>query len=256
MGTELPLAIYSLAFMVISIPLQKLVSNCKQGLPFRCSAASAMTLTEFAIGYFRLTVLIGSLKGTPCGTHWSGSPWLGADDAFPLILGEKWLPLAILPLQIMCLAGVFMMLGGTFDALFNALGRPDILFRYYLACALVFPPCFYFAGGRYGVIGIALVWSVVCPLMVFSLIALTRPITRFGLGDLLRGQLPIWAANLFMVVIVLGVQSGLKGPDLVLPRLVMSIVAGIAAYALAITALAWDSVVGNMKLLITEYIGS
>ena len=194
-------------------------------------------------------MLIGSL-GTPALFGVA----LVAPDAFPLMLGHKWLP-SVVPIQIMCVAGVFMMIGGTFDGLFNALGRPEILFRYYLACFLIFPPCFYLGGSLYGLAGVALVWSVVCPVMVVTLIATTRPITGFGIADLLRGQLPIWAATLFMVLIVLGVQSVLSRPDQVLPRLVLSIVSGIIAYALAVSALAWDSVMGNVKLLWRECAG-
>jgi O-antigen/teichoic acid export membrane protein len=240
------LGYYSLAFMVISIPLQKLVSNCNQvAFPVFCRISHDRD--RLGSWFSRLLVLIGSV-GTPALVGVA----LVAPDAFPLVLGQKWAP-AVLPLQIMCIAGISLMIGGTFDALFNALGRPDILFRYYLACLLIYPPCFYLVGGRWGVPGVALVWSLVCPVMVTSMIVLTRPITRFGLGELLRGQIPIWAANLFMVLIVLGVQSVASGPGLILPRLVLSIVAGAVAYGLATRALAWDSVMGSIRLLWREY---
>jgi teichuronic acid exporter len=242
------LGYYSLAFILISIPLQKLVSNCNHvAFPVFCRLNHDRD--RMRSWFLRLTVLIGAV-GTPALIGIA----LVAADAFPQILGQKWMP-AVLPLQLMCVAGVSLMLGGTFDALFNALGRPDILFRYYLACLLVFPPCFYLVGGRYGVPGVALVWSLVCPLMVCSMIAMTRKITGFGLADLLRGQLPIWAANLFMALVVLGVQSGLRGHDLMLPRLVLSIAAGIIAYGLAIRAVAWDSVMGSVRLLWKERAG-
>jgi O-antigen/teichoic acid export membrane protein len=242
------LGYYSLAFMVISMPLQKLVANCN-GIAYPVFCRISHDRDRTRNWFFRLTILIGAL-GTPALVGVA----LVANDAVPMILGQKWTP-AVLPLQIMCAAGVSMMIGGTFDALFSALGRPDVLFRYYLACLLVFPPCFYLAGSFYGVPGVALAWSLVCPLMVFSLIALARPITGFGPGDLLKGQLPIWIANLFMILIVLGIQYTFTGPDLMLPRLVLSIVAGTIAYVLAIWALARDSVAGNMKLLWRECAG-
>jgi O-antigen/teichoic acid export membrane protein len=240
------LGYYSLAFLVISMPLQKLVANLG-GVAYPVFCRMSHDRERLANWFFRLTVLVGSI-GTPALIGLA----LVANDAFPLLLGQKWIP-AVVPLQLMCVAGVFMMIGGMFDGLFNALGRPDILFRYNLACAFVFPPCFWVAGLMLGTVGVALAWSLVCPLMVLSLVILTRQITNFGPGQLLRGQGPVWSACVLMAMAVMGVKYLLTPIDFVALRLAASIAAGVISYVAAIRLLAWDSVAGNLKMLWKEY---
>ena len=110
--------------------------------------------------YLRLAILFGFLA-TPALVGLA----LVAQDAILVVLGAKWLP-AVLPLQIMSLAGVVMVLGSSIDVLYNALGRPDINFRFTALSVVVYPPLFYLCGRYWGLTGVALVWAICYPIMV------------------------------------------------------------------------------------------
>src|SRR5262249_58597916 len=83
--------------------------------------------------YLRLTVMLGAF-GVPALVGLA----LVADDAFLIVLGEKWLP-AVPYFRLLSLAGVVKIYSYSLPPLLNALGRPDLNFRYTLACAIVFP---------------------------------------------------------------------------------------------------------------------
>src|SRR5205823_3370345 len=144
--------------------------------------------------YLRLSILFAFLA-TPALVGLA----LVAKDAILVVLGEKWAP-AVLPVQIMSLAGVFMVLGSSIDVVYNALGRPDINFRFTALCVVVYPPLFYLSGLYWGLNGVALVWAICYPIMLLLLIRATRSVTGVGVRDLIDSQLPIWLAVLLMAL--------------------------------------------------------
>jgi PST family polysaccharide transporter/lipopolysaccharide exporter len=176
---------------------------------------------------------------------------LVAEDAFALVLGERWLP-AVQPFQMLALVGILMVYAASLPPLFNALGRPDINVRYTLACALLCPAAFWVGVSKGGVVGVCLAWLVVYPLIVACLVLLTRRLTGVGLVDLLRAQLPIVGAVLFMTAVVLALRWAMAGTPWPWLRLLLAIAAGVLAYAGVLLALARHNVLADLSSLVRE----
>jgi O-antigen/teichoic acid export membrane protein len=179
---------------------------------------------------------------------------LVADDGFRLVLGEKWLP-AVLPFQLLSLVGVVMIYSHSLPPLFNALGRPDVNLKYTALCTLLFPAGFVGVGWHYGLEGICMVWLVLYPLTVAGLVYLTRNITGVGPLALLRAQLPLAGAVLFMTAAVLATQAALAQADSVALRLGASITVGAVAYGGILLALARRTVLADLRVLWRELKG-
>ncbi|MBY0232183.1 MAG: lipopolysaccharide biosynthesis protein, partial [Gemmataceae bacterium] len=123
------LGAYSFAFMLMSIPVERLTASVNQiAYPVFCRLQHEPE--RLRSWHRRLTTLLGAIA-VPVLAGMA----LVADDAFPLVLGEKWNP-AILPFQLLSLVGILNVLVYTLSPLLNALGRPDLNFRYTFACAL------------------------------------------------------------------------------------------------------------------------
>ena len=243
------LGYYSLAFMLISIPVDKIVATCNQAtFPVFCRLSHDRARVRD--WYLRLTILVGSLA-TPALVGLA----LVARDAISVVLGEKWLP-AVVPLQIMSLAGIVMVLGSSIDGLYNAMGRPDINFRFTASLGRDLPAAFYIAGRYGGLAGVAAVWAICYPIMVLALVGTTRSITGVSVGDIVSSQLPLWASALFMALVVVATQYALRNFGIIPVRLAISIVAGIVSYVAAIRVLGWESVVGNVRLTWRELKGT
>jgi O-antigen/teichoic acid export membrane protein len=242
------LGFYSLAFQLITLPVQKLTGNVNQiAYPVFCRIQNDRDRVRS--WYLRLTVLLAFL-GMPALVGMA----LVAKDAFALVLGTKWLP-AVVPFQLLSVAGTVLIIGSSLPPLFNALGRPDINFKYTAACALVFPVGFLLMGLWLGLNGICLVWLVAYPLMVAGLVRLNRKTIGFRLRDLLRVQAPVVGATLFMAVWVLAVQWLFADLDHSPLRLGLSIAVGVAAYSGFILVLARNTVIADLRAMWRELRG-
>lgn len=242
------LGYYSLAFQLMSMPVQKLTVNISQvAYPVFCRLQH--DLPALRVGYLRLTVLLG-LFGVPALAGLT----LVADDAITLVLGSKWRPVVV-PFQILSVVGILMVYSATLPPLFNALGRPDVNLRYTACCAVVFPLGFWIGGRLGGVNGVCLAWLAVYPLVVGTLFQATRSITGISLFDLVRAQLLIVCAVGVMSVVVLGVQYLLPGEEIAPVRLGTAIAAGSAAYAAAVLALGRRTVVPDVLALLRQLRG-
>src|SRR5205823_3545319 len=83
-------------------------------------------------------------------------------------VGRMWLP-SVMALRLLSLVGLFMILGASLNPVFNALGRPDIPMKQNLALVLLLPVSFFVAAGRYGIVGVCVVWLVAFPCTIVVL---------------------------------------------------------------------------------------
>src|SRR5262249_3525686 len=133
------LGYYSLAFQLISLPVQKLTATANQVMfPVYCRLqGDRVRLRDW---FLRLTALQACV-GLPVLAGMA----LVAPDGLPLVLGDQW-GQAVLPLQLLCPVGFVMMVGSAMGPFLNALGRPDLNVRYTAACTIVLPVTFLGAG--------------------------------------------------------------------------------------------------------------
>jgi O-antigen/teichoic acid export membrane protein len=251
---QVPLGIYSFAFTLISLPVQKLTSNVNQ-VAFAAFCRLQDDRPRLRSWYLRLTVLL-SVIAIPSLTGLA----LIADDAIPLLLGNQWRE-AVLSFQLLSPVGAMMVVAATVPPLLLALGRPDLNLRYTALCAIVYPPAFYGAALLDGVRGVCIAWLVLYPILAGSLIHFTRSITSVSLVDILAAHRQILVGDAAMIAAVLAVR-------LVMPwdswesetlataaRLVFSVVIGAATYTLWILTFARSTVVADVLALVREIRG-
>ncbi len=245
-GQEI-LGFYTLAFQMISLPAEKITANINK-IAFPTFSRLQNDRSRLRDWFVRLQVLIGFI-GMPVMAGMA----LVAEDGLVVMLGSKWQE-AALPLQLLSVSGLFRIYSAMYPMLFNAVGRPDLNFKYSLACAILFPLCFFGGGLWWGMIGVCLVWMIVYPLVVLVLIHMTRAVTSVGVKDLFWPQRTIVAGTLFMTAVVLGVEWGLADWTRAC-RLPVSIICGAMAYAGGMLLMARHTVLADLKILWRELKG-
>ncbi len=242
------LGYYSLAFQLVSLPVEKLSVNVNQVL-FAVFCKLQHDRDRVRSWFLRLAVLL-TFPAMPALIGLA----LVADDALPLLLGERWRAV-VLPFQLLCPVGVLMVVVSSLLQMLGALGRPDVSLKYNAACALLFPAGFFVLGWYQGMVGICVVWLVLYPLLAGSLVHLSRHITGIDLAALARSQRPVLLGVAFMAACVLAVQWALGGDAPAVVRLVAAIGAGVASYTAWMLATARATVLQDVRALWRELFG-
>ncbi len=235
------LGVYSLAFQIMSMPVQKLSASLNQ-LVFAVFCRLRDDGARLKNWYLRLTALILAI----------GAPSLAglaliADDGLPLILGEQWRP-AVLPFQLLCPVGMFMMVSAPLHQLFSAIGRPDISLKTNLAFVVVCPISFVALGYVYGLVGICLAWLVIYPVIILAVVHINRALSGISVTDLSRALGPVAGGVLFMVLVVLGARLLLDhtAPVAGQTRLAIEILSGAVSYTLWIAAMCRRTILADL----------
>jgi O-antigen/teichoic acid export membrane protein len=235
------LGYYSLAFGLMSLPVQKLTANVnKVAYPVFCRLQhDRARLRQW---YLKLVTLLG-LIAVPAMLGLS----LVARDAIHVVLGAKWSP-AVLPLQALSLVGALMVFGSSLPPLINALGRPDVNMKYTLVCNLVYPASFIVLGLRYGVPGICASWLILYPIIMFLFIKTTESITGVSPADLLRTQREVlWAAcGMTLLVTLTQWTLGSAGPQI---RLACTVAVGVISYTSGLCLLGRSTIASCVEVV-------
>jgi teichuronic acid exporter len=242
------LGYYSIAFQLISLPVEKLTANINQ-VAFTTYCKLQDDRVRMRRWFSRQVVLL-SLIAMPTLTGLA----LVADVAIPLILGAKWRE-AVLPVRVLAPIGALMVVGSSLSPLFNALGRPDIGLKYNLVCVTVFPAAFLAAGFNGGLLGVCLAWLVIHPVLVAGLIHFTRSITGITLYEVLRMHAPILAGVLWMCIIVPLVRYVVPGDEASFLHLSAAVLSGAAVYTGWIFVVARETVIADVVTLLRELRG-
>lgn len=159
-----------------------------------------------------------------------------AASAAPLVevlFGAKWLAMAPM-MQFLGFAMPLMTLQILFAPMHNALGRPDLSVKSAASGALLFA-CAFLIGAQFGVIGLAIVWLVSSPLLLWVTVRLGRPLTAISFADLSAAATPAIASATMMGLVVWAVDY-LFAPHLApIPHLLLLVTIGGITYAV----LAW-----------------
>jgi len=236
------LGYYSLAFQLMSLPVQKVTANINQvTFPVFCRLQGDPGRVKR--WYLRLNVLmVAAVLPTLLGAA------LVARDGVAVVFGAKWLP-AVVPFQMLCAVGLVSVVAASLVSLLNALGRPDINFRYTAACAVVFPISFAVAGRWYGVIGVCGAWVVDYTLAVGLLLHCTRHVTAIRPWELIAAQAPVFRAGAVMAVCVVAAQTALGASAPAAARLVAAVVVGVVSFGGSLAVTARGTVLADLKAL-------
>jgi O-antigen/teichoic acid export membrane protein len=157
---------------------------------------------------------------------------LVADDGIPLLIGEKWRPVVI-PFRMLSIVGVASLFSAVLLSLLNAIGRPEISFKYTAVNSVLFPLTFFLAGKSFGVIGVCVVWMIMYPIVVIGLFAATRCLTGIKSWDLSLSLVPTVCATIVMVGVVSAVHNTVLSSRPI-DRFLIDVVAGVGSYSLCI----------------------
>lgn len=176
---------------------------------------------------------------------------LVADDAVPLLLGEKWQS-AVLPTQLLAPVGVLAIVSSSFTPFFNAIGRADINLKYDCTCAASLTVAFLIVSHFFGLFGICLVWLTLYPLLLILMIQLTSSITTITVADLIRASAPVLMGTFFMGIVVAGIGYFLPEAVPGSLRLAAMIAGGILAYSVWMLAFAREQILANISVFGSE----
>jgi O-antigen/teichoic acid export membrane protein len=154
---------------------------------------------------------------------------LVAPDVIPLVLGSKW-EAAIVPIQILCVAGCVRAVQTFVHPTMMALGRPGVHTSIFaLSAAASATGCLLAVG--HGVAAVA--WAVVFAAAVAGLANFTvlSRLLHFSLAAPLRALSPIMAACGVLAITVIALDRALNGHVHTLVKVSLQIVLGASVYA-------------------------
>lgn len=225
-GKELT-GVYRVAWDLTSTPIEKITAMVSRVTPAVLSAAQhdrpalrryLLRITEaLAVVTFPATVGMG----------------LVARDLVPLLLTEKWAAM-VLPLQLLAVAAAVRSVTPMLPQVLTVIGENRRVMHQNVVGAIVMPLAFW-AGSRWGTVGIAAMWLAVYPVAVVGPMgrAVFRQLHMRG-ADYGRALAPAVTGVVVMSLLVWGVRWAMP-IELERPvRLAMDIGVGAAGYCLAL----------------------
>jgi O-antigen/teichoic acid export membrane protein len=176
--------------------------------------------------YIGLSLTAGPIVSTVFGPKWL--------EMIPVVAGLA-LAMPCMALQIICSPAT------------NAMSRPRIYLQSSVAGAVIMPVA-YLVGIRWGTMGLVHAWQVGAPLLLVVTLALTLPVVKATLADLVKALWPVMVATTVMAIVVLTVSAGVDGlsPPAQFAILVAS---GASAYVLLLQFI-WPALVRDVRDLV------
>lgn len=236
------LGFYSFAFMLASLPVDKISS-----IVTKVSTAfmSAVQTDHASLRRYLLGLTQGlSLVAFPIGCGMA----LVAGDFVPLILGDKWLGM-IGPLQILAAYASVRAIDPVLAPVLNVTGETKYGMQMSVLFAILLPIGFYFGSTRWDVIGLAAAWVVLHPLFMGSLLLRAAKVIEMPLSAYFGAIWPALCSVAIMSATVVGVDRASWPDTLSWLELFAKIAAGGAAYALSMLILFRSRLVAAVQAL-------
>lgn len=216
------LGLYSVAVHLASLPMQR-TSGMINGVAFSAfariqhDAAAVARNTRLAVrlmAFVTFPVLWGIAAVAP--------------ELVDLAIGAAWRD-AVLPLTLVALTIPFRMIGSVVSTTIMSLGRVDVALYTTIVGAIVVPPLFW-AGARYGIVGLSLAWLVVAPAMFGLNLFRALPILGLSIRTIASELWRPLAVSAAMFGVVSALRAACGGWSDA-PRFAVLVAAGIVVYA-------------------------
>lgn len=229
------LGVFSVASEIALLPTTELVAPINRAV-FPGYSKLADDLAALRDGYLNVIGMI-CLFAIPAGAGIA----ITADLLVGVILGEKWLE-AIPIIQMLAVFGVLMAIQTNNSVVMIAIGKPRLITIMSVVSVLLMLPLLVLLTRRYGVEGAAMAYLIAT--------AGTMPVSYYFLVkelDLRVQSLlsvfwrPLFGAGVMCVIFMLLVKpsTAFASLDSVLAQLLLAVIASIAVYGIAATALWW-----------------
>lgn len=216
-----PLALYTLAYRVILLPVQLLTQSGRVILPTfsrlqddRERLARALLNASEMLAFAACPAMALTILCAPV--------------AVPLVFGDAW-SAAVVPLQLLAATTIQFLLAAVTGPVVLAVGRADWEFRWSIVTTVV-ALVFFTVGLQWGIVGVAaayLTLSLVLNPVRFLIIQRLVPVTARGY---LRALAPATVSSAALCAVWLAVAAVLRDATGDVPLLVAASVAGLAAY--------------------------
>jgi O-antigen/teichoic acid export membrane protein len=192
---SIKLGLYTLAYRLISLP-QKRLSPIVTRVSFPAFSKVQEDNIKLRRWYLK-TIKYISLVSFPSMI----GLLLVAPEFVRTIYGPKWID-TILPLQILCIAGINYSIGTTVGSIILTKGRPDLQLKLGVF-AFITISIFIFIGSKWGIIGIAIAISSYTILARFISQYITNSLIKLKMKDFLNSLFPAIVGSLIMLFILL-----------------------------------------------------
>lgn len=217
------LGYYSVALDLARIPVDKFITIINQ-VCFPVFSELQGDLPRLK-RYFFKTIEFVSLIVFPIST---GAALL-SNEMIILILTPKWLPI-LYPFICLCFVAILQSLSGIIFMLMNALGKSKVNFRFSVISAIILPIVF-LVGVRYDVIGIAISWAAIYPLLFLYLLYRANLEIQARFVEFIDAIRAPFYGTIFMAISVLLVKQLIGFHKISFESLLLYIFVGFVAHA-------------------------
>jgi len=225
---EAALGAYSIAWNIAQQPQQKFTDLVTGVVPSYFSKAQN---DHAALREYVLTITQAlSLLVLPATLGLA----LVADDLIGVALGAKWIN-SVAPLRILAVYTAARSITSFLPPLLNVTGQSRFVMWNHIVAAFYLAAAFY-VGSRWGVVGIALVWPLLYPLLAVPMYVRVFRVINLSLHTYVGSLWPALVGSLIMVICLLILRTVLPTEPSFL-RLLIEIATGVLIYCMAIAAL-------------------
>jgi O-antigen/teichoic acid export membrane protein len=182
---------YSMAYHLITWPLRH-VSFLVTKVTFPAFSSIQEDLSRLRRGYLKSISYISLITFPALAGLIAVAP-----EFVRTVYTAKWVP-AILPIQVLCVAGLFKSVGTTVGSVIQSRGRPDIELKWNLVY-LVLITVSVLLGVRYGIVGVAASITILVILTTPIIQGISNRLIRLSWKDYLQALLPATLGSALML---------------------------------------------------------
>ena len=192
------LGVYTMAYRLVMMPLDK-ISPIMKRVAFPLFSEIQDDNERLCKGYLKQVGYLSILTFPILSILFVAAP-----EFMKVVYGDKWL-LTILPLQILCIAGLLKSVATTVGSILLPKGRPDIELKWNIAM-FIFLTAFIVVGSRYGVIGVASAITIMTILSFPILQWITNRLIGLSAKRYLKALLPAISGSIMIVIVCTAVK--------------------------------------------------
>jgi O-antigen/teichoic acid export membrane protein len=241
------LALYEKAFGLMDVAVKELAIKIGSGVLFSAFSKLQEDQRRLRAAYMKVVLTLSLV----CFPVFFGI-FLVAPSLIHVLFGEKWLS-SVVPLQILCIAGILRMYLQVTSTAINAMGYVGVEV-WIRAVTLVLLTVGCWLGSFWGIVGVSVAVTVTTGILTVTLAVYFVKLSDLSWVDFVQTQIPAFAASLLMAGAVLIYQrwsAEALGIHSILMLLSSSAV-GVISYTVALWLLRPTSVVSLFKEFVSD----
>ena len=193
------LGLYTFAYQMAVFPLSQ-ISSVITRVTFPVFSTIQEDNTRIRMGYLK-AIKYTSLITFPLLTGLA----IVAPLLIPTLIGEKWMPM-VLPLQILCVAGIIYSITTHVGSIILSKGRSDIHIRWDASKAVILPLAA-LIGVQHGIIGVATATTLVAGILFLIIQKITNRLIDLRFYEFFKALYPAAVSSTILVIAVLAFQQ-------------------------------------------------